>query len=496
MNKAEEYWLQGGDYIDSEEYDKAIEALTTAINLDPRNAGIYNTRGRAYFNMGKYEKALSDFEKASRLDPNESEFRENKETAEWEVREAKRKKEERDRQEKEAKEKAEREAREAKERAEREAKEKAEREEKERQRQQWLKTEEGQKWQAEENKRQAKEKEERERREAKEREERERREAEEREARKRREAEEKRRATFKTFVVIIAIAALISLIVYRSTGSFFKFKQNDQGTLTITGYSGKKEVVIPATNEKGISITEIGDKAFYEKKLKSVIIPDGITIIGDEAFSYNKLTSIVIPNSVTSLSGFANNQLTSVIIPNSVTSIGAYAFYNNQLTSVVISDSVTTIGVNAFANNAITSIRIGANVELGSFSDGFGILGQNTGFNTAYANNGNRAGTYVRSSANNTNWTRISDSVSFPSGFIGTWKRDNYNNSITFTSKTIKASNQDYLWGITTISGNLYSILTGNTNAAIIIKLIDGNIVISNDSGWGEDNWNGTWRKH
>jgi len=102
---------------------------------------------------------------------------------------------------------------------------------------------------------------------------------------------------------------------------------------------------------------------------------------------------------------FRRKSLTGVTIPGSIISISANAFRENQLTSVVIDNGVTFIGVSAFADNPVTSIRIGANVKLGD--DGTnGILGQGTGFNTAYVNNNSRAGTYTRSGTNTTTWTR------------------------------------------------------------------------------------------
>jgi hypothetical protein len=66
-----------------------------------------------------------------------------------------------------------------------------------------------------------------------------------------------------------------------------------------------------------------------------------------------------------------------------------------------------SIGVNAFADNQITRIIMGANVTLGSGENGqAGILGRGTGFNTAYANNNRRAGTYTRPNTNSSTWMR------------------------------------------------------------------------------------------
>jgi hypothetical protein len=117
----------------------------------------------------------------------------------------------------------------------------------------------------------------------------------------------------------------------------------------------------------GDSVTSIGAYAFYDNALTSVTIGNSVTTIGDFAFSENALTSVIIPDSVITIGydAFYRNALTSVTIGDSVTSIGAYAFYDNALTSVIIPDSVTTIGQYAFTNNALTSVVFQGN--FGSF---------------------------------------------------------------------------------------------------------------------------------
>ena len=132
----------------------------------------------------------------------------------------------------------------------------------------------------------------------------------------------------------------------------------ENGTVTITGYTGPGgEVVIPGSIE-GLPVTRIGDRTFdIRKDLSRVTIPDSVTFIGNEAFrSCTSLTGVTIPDRVTEI-GFgvfsSCSSLASVRIPDGVTLIGFYAFYScSSLASVRIPDGVTSIGGSAFSECA------------------------------------------------------------------------------------------------------------------------------------------------
>jgi hypothetical protein len=197
-------------------------------------------------------------------------------------------------------------------------------------------------------------------------------------------------------------------ILKKGAEAVFRTAANNDGGLAIVEYGGNDTRVVIPGSIGGKPVTAIGEKAFEQKQLTSVVIPGSVTTIGnsafannrltsvaipgsvatieDYAFSGNQLTNVVIPDGVTYLSGFANNQLTSMEIPGSVTTIGNRAFSDNQLTSVVIPGSVATIGNDAFSGNRLCAVTIGANVNVGEWDNGFG---------SSYDNRGKKAGKYV-----------------------------------------------------------------------------------------------------
>jgi len=235
---------------------------------------------------------------------------------------------------------------------------------------------------------------------------------------------------------------------------------------------------------------------------------DPVVFIGRQVFSNMSLTEVSIPDSVISIGdeAFANNNLTRVKGGNSVASIGARAFKNSFRYGVdlIIPNSVTSIGEEAF--DRITSINIGANVAMTR-----NPFGSTNGVNLfwIYIDNGKKAGRYYQSFN-----LLLGPSgsykapPSFPAGFMGTWKRDNSNTTLTFTANTVKASNQSYAWNLTdaTDATNVYTIVPAGywfdnersafTKGRMTIQTgTGGTLKITLDQSKGEDNWNGTWKK-
>jgi tetratricopeptide (TPR) repeat protein len=55
------------NYLD--QYKRAINDYTRAIELDPEDAMAYNNRGIAYADLGQYKQAIRDYDRAIELNP-------------------------------------------------------------------------------------------------------------------------------------------------------------------------------------------------------------------------------------------------------------------------------------------------------------------------------------------------------------------------------------------------------------------------------------------
>jgi hypothetical protein len=168
----------------------------------------------------------------------------------------------------------------------------------------------------------------------------------------------------KSIVIIFTIGLFFLSAIYGQTEQDFEIQGNDDGTVTILRYKGsERNITIPATILNS-AVSKIYDKAFYNKLLTEVTIPEGVTHIGIDAFKNNKLGSIIIPDSVVYIGNgaFSLNKLTSISLPNSIKYIGANAFSNNQLQSIEIPDSVLVIGMKSFSTNKLNDIIIPNNV--------------------------------------------------------------------------------------------------------------------------------------
>lgn len=122
----------------------------------------------------------------------------------------------------------------------------------------------------------------------------------------------------------------------------------DGGEVTITDYIGTSEhVLIPDTID-GLPVTALADKAFYEKHVTTVVVPDSVTEIGDLCFSGdNYLVSLTLPDELAELSYAALEscfRLMDFDLPQSLEKIYSSVFeFNYYLTHLTLPSSLTEI---------------------------------------------------------------------------------------------------------------------------------------------------------
>ena len=78
---------RGSTYGEKGDYNRAIEAFTKAIDLNPNYAMAYNNRGLTYGKTGDYDRAIEDYTKAIKLKPDFVEAYYNRGVAYYERRE-------------------------------------------------------------------------------------------------------------------------------------------------------------------------------------------------------------------------------------------------------------------------------------------------------------------------------------------------------------------------------------------------------------------------
>ncbi len=147
--------------------------------------------------------------------------------------------------------------------------------------------------------------------------------------------------------------ALFVLLLPGIVHAQFTYTTNN-GSVTITGYTGSGGVVVIPSTIADLPVTVIANNAFSDvHSLTDLTIPDSVTNIGTFAF-YNcsNMTTVSIPSSVTSIGDgtfFYCSSLTNVTIGNNITSIGRASFKNcSNLLNVTFGNSLTNIGPYSF----------------------------------------------------------------------------------------------------------------------------------------------------
>lgn len=214
-------------------------------------------------------------------------------------------------------------------------------------------------------------------------------------------------------VAAMAVTALLCMVcVGAEKSGFWEYSINNDGTVTITGYSGfsvGQTLTIPAEID-GKKVTSIKSRVFESKQtISKVVISEGIVSLGYSVFEESSVTEVVIPSTITGVDKYAFQNcknltkvtyngtyigycmfdgcsaLKTVVLGDNVTEIDAYAFQNTSaldnftfnsnlkvikwdafnssgLTSCILPDSLEEIGESAFAYTPVTEVSIPSSV--------------------------------------------------------------------------------------------------------------------------------------
>lgn len=151
-----------------------------------------------------------------------------------------------------------------------------------------------------------------------------------------------------------------------SPASDFEWDKVGSGVRLLEYTGSDNKVHIPREYDN-MPVTKIGEKAFYSLgHINEVSIPDTVTHIGDSAFADNELTSIVLPSELThiGLAAFGNNNLVKVDLPDGVLDIGVLAFAINDIREVILPDSMEHISGMMFHDNKLTHVDLPSNLRV------------------------------------------------------------------------------------------------------------------------------------
>lgn len=136
----------------------------------------------------------------------------------------------------------------------------------------------------------------------------------------------------------------------------YRYNVLENGTIEISGYTGKEAQVTIPSEIDGKQVTRIGDSAFAENKdLKSVEIPGSVTSLADYAFTYcTNLEKAVLSEGMKRIGEHAFAGCTSLkdlTLPDTVESIDWKAFAScTSLTELTFPKKLKTIDTEAFSH--------------------------------------------------------------------------------------------------------------------------------------------------
>lgn len=174
-----------------------------------------------------------------------------------------------------------------------------------------------------------------------------------------------RRILLLFFGVLVMIMTSFNVDKTHASSADFDWYEDRDGMVIVQYLGTAKDVVIPETIE-GKPVIKIFSRAFSNKGLTSVTIPQTVTDIGSGAFEKNALKELHIPSNVKVIGTFAfsDNQIAKLTFDEGLQHIGSAAFSDNQLTAVTFPASLQKLKGNAFGGNKILSFTFKGPIEL------------------------------------------------------------------------------------------------------------------------------------
>ena len=115
-------------------------------------------------------------------------------------------------------------------------------------------------------------------------------------------------------------------------------------------------------------VKSIGEEAFVETAIESIVIPEGVVEIGKNIFyQAGKLKRVQLPTTLKSIgeAAFSETAIESIDIPEGVVEIGEYAFDEaKQLKRVQLPSTLKSIGEFAFSETGLEYVTIPTGVEI------------------------------------------------------------------------------------------------------------------------------------